>query len=99
MKPIILIVDDEPHMRQLITLIVMDLVMEGMDGVAALKKLREQNDMAATPVIIVTTQSLTAPQTVGKDIQATTFLTKPFSPNFLLAEVNRLLKPGPVKQP
>jgi len=73
-------------------LIVMDVNMPGIGGVAALRELKAQPATRSIPVIVVT--SVTEYHLCEKEartVGATVFLTKPFGPAQLLAEIRRLL--------
>ncbi len=72
-------------------LIIMDVMMGEMDGVAALKQLKETEAIRQIPVIMITASAhlLTKEQSVASGAAA--FFTKPFSPSQLLLEIKRLL--------
>ncbi len=72
-------------------LIMMDVMMPGLDGFAAAKKLRALPSMRAVPIIFLTAKS--APADVVKGIQAGArhYLTKPFKVDDLLAKVKKSL--------
>jgi len=74
-------------------LILMDVMMPGMDGMAVIGELR-QNDAFRDVPIIVMTANADQYQTTGKEAQlrhAQGFLTKPLSPQKLVSEVRRFL--------
>jgi DNA-binding response OmpR family regulator len=72
-------------------LIVMDLVMPGTDGLTALKELKSRPPSASTPVIMLTVRGQAFTRKEAEESGAALYLTKPFSPAQLLAEVQRLL--------
>ena len=74
-------------------LIVMDVMMPVMDGLAALAELKGSDETAAIPVIMLTAKGQTLTRTEAKESGAEHFVTKPFSPTDLLEEVRKRL-PG-----
>jgi len=50
------------------------------------------------PVIVLTAENRSFPRTLAEALGAEVFMTKPFSPLALLAEVERLLAQGLVDQ-
>jgi CheY-like chemotaxis protein len=73
-------------------LIVMDIIMEEMDGLAALRELKKNSDTSQIPVIIITA-NVTSHYAARNESQASGaagFLTKPLSPAQLLKEIQRL---------
>lgn len=75
-------------------LIVMDVRMEEMDGLTALRKLKETEATKAIPVIVTTVNADHLTQLESEVSGAALFLTKPFSPAQLLTEIKRLLPPA-----
>lgn len=77
--------------RELPALIVMDVLMPELDGLAALKQLKGTPATAGIPVIMLTSHG----QTVARDAAATSgaalYVTKPFSPSALAAEARRII--------
>lgn len=72
-------------------LIVMDVMMPDMDGIAALKQLKAHPVTANIPVIMLTTRSHSLTRSEADDSGAALYLTKPFSPSDLAAESRRLI--------
>lgn len=74
-------------------MIVMDILMAQMDGIAALRELKKHDETKEIPVVIATA-SVTAHYSLTKkeceNSGAAGFLTKPFSPAQLIAEVKRI---------
>jgi CheY-like chemotaxis protein len=73
--------------------IFMDIIMADMDGLAALRALKKTESTKVIPVVI-TTASVSSHQATKKECEssgAAGFLTKPFSPAQLLAEVRRVV--------
>ncbi len=71
-------------------LIITDLNMPNMDGIALIKKLRGDPQHRATPIIMLTTESDPAKKSQGKDAGATGWLVKPFDPGKLVDVVKKL---------
>jgi CheY-like chemotaxis protein len=72
-------------------LIIMDIMMDGMDGLSALRELKNAPATRAVPVIIITTSATAVTRQEAEATGAAMFLTKPFSPTQLLGEIKRLL--------
>jgi two-component system alkaline phosphatase synthesis response regulator PhoP len=72
-------------------LIILDLMMPGLDGLATLRRLKEIESLRNTPVIMLTAKGHHLAQVEATESGANVFLTKPFSPSQLLAETRRLL--------
>jgi len=74
-------------------LIVMDLLMPELDGMQALRELKQNPATARIPVILLTSRGHVVTRQEAESSGAALFLTKPFSPTQLLKEVQRLLAP------
>ena len=72
-------------------LILMDVVMPRMDGFEACRKLREQDDTKAIPVIMVTTRGELASVETGYAAGSNEYVTKPINGLELLAKVRSCL--------
>ncbi len=72
--------------------IVMDIMMPVMDGVTALKILREEGIMA--PVLLLTAKAEIGDRIRGLDAGADDYLTKPFAMGELLARIRSLVRRG-----
>jgi len=77
--------------RELPQLIILDVMMPEMGGLAALRQLKEINSTKSIPVIIVTVQAAPLTQIEAQASGASLFITKPFSPSQLLAGIKQLL--------
>ena len=75
--------------------IVMDVLMPEMDGLQALRAVRQDPATAAIPVIMLTARGQILTRQEAEASGASLFLTKPFSPTQLLNEVERLIAPQP----
>lgn len=70
-------------------LILLDLQLPGMDGFEFLRQIRSRSPV---PVIIVSSRESDEDKLAGLGWGADDFLTKPFSPRFLTAKVQALLR-------
>ncbi len=70
-------------------LVILDVMMPGMDGFEALKKIREKNDM---PVIMLTARGDVRDRVAGLELGADDYLPKPFEPRELLARIKTVLR-------
>ena len=75
-------------------LILMDIQMPLVDGYEATRRIKAQPDMAAVPIIAVTSYALAGDETKTKAAGCDGYIAKPFSPRALLAEVRRFLDRG-----
>ena len=124
-QPHILVVDDDPLMRdligeyllesdlrvstaeggadmdralkeQVIDLVLLDLRLDGEDGMQLARQLREETDL---PLIIVTSKLDEADRVMGLEIAADDYVTKPFSSRELLARVRAVLRRYRARRP
>ncbi len=70
--------------------ILMDIMMPVMDGLTAMRKLRERGDM--TPAIFLTAKGEVADRVEGLDAGADDYLTKPFALEELGARLRAMLR-------
>jgi DNA-binding response OmpR family regulator len=78
------------HVEQAYDLVLLDLMMPHMDGLAFLRTIRAEG--FAMPVLILTARDLTADKVTALDMGADDYLTKPFDLHELLARVRALLR-------
>ena len=90
--------------REYPAMFVFDWMLPGMDGMAAIRKIREMPDFSAAPVLMLTAKDREMDIVQGLDNGADDYMTKPFSPSELVARVkahmeryNRLVGSGTVK--
>lgn len=76
---------------QKVHLIISDVNMPHMDGIAFLKAVKQLPAYKFTPVILLTTESAAAKKDEGRAAGAKAWVTKPFSPDALLAAVQKLV--------
>ena len=72
-----------------IHLVLMDIMMPEMDGIAATAKLRAESNV---PIILLTAKSETSDKILGLNIGADDYITKPFDPMEVLARVRSQLR-------
>jgi len=73
-------------------LIVLDVMMDGMDGLSVCEILRTQPSTKRIPVIIVTAAAGEMAKLNSFSAGATDFMTKPFSPQELVRKVGGILE-------
>ena len=72
-------------------LIVMDVMMEEMDGLSALRELKQVDATRDIPVIMITMSAQNLTRQESEAFGAAVFLTKPFSPTQMVDEIRKLL--------
>ena len=72
-----------------IHLVLMDIMMPELDGIAATAKLREQSNV---PIILLTAKSESSDKVLGLNVGADDYVTKPFEPVEVLARVRSQLR-------
>ena len=72
-----------------IRLVLLDIMMPGLDGLAALQEIRERSNV---PVIFLTAKSEDTDKILGLNLGADDYVTKPFNPVELLARVRSQLR-------
>jgi two-component system chemotaxis response regulator CheY len=82
---------DHAH-REKVDLVIVDVNMPNMDGIALVKSLRALADYKFTPILVLTTESQEAKRQEGKTVGATGWIVKPFSPEQLLNVINKVLR-------
>ncbi|WP_455203259.1 response regulator [Kaarinaea lacus] len=72
-------------------LVLSDVNMPKMDGIALTKELRTLPEFKFTPILILTTEAGMNKKQDGKAAGATGWIVKPFNPDQLLATVKKVL--------
>lgn len=72
-------------------IVVTDLNMPEMDGIALIRELRKLAAFKFTPILMLTTESAVDKKQAGKEAGATGWIVKPFNPEVLLKTVARVL--------
>ena len=78
--------------RSIPDLVVLDVGLPGLDGLAVCRRLREKG--LATPVLLLTARDAIPDRVAGLDAGADDYLVKPFATDELLARVRALLRRG-----
>ncbi len=72
-------------------LIITDINMPKMDGIALIKALRLLPDYQSTPILVLTTEIDASKKNQAKQAGATAWIEKPFDPDDLLSIIDRVL--------
>jgi DNA-binding response OmpR family regulator len=72
-------------------LIISDVIMPEMDGLSFCKNIKEEEKTAHIPIILLTARTSTVFQVEGYHSGADAYVTKPFNPAVLKAQVNSIL--------
>jgi two-component system response regulator BaeR len=73
-------------------LVVLDLMLPGLDGLALCRALRASRSAADLPVIMVTARVEEIDRLLGLEAGADDYLCKPFSPRELMARIKAILR-------
>lgn len=74
------------------TLIVLDVMLPGLDGMELLRRIRAREDMRSIPVIMATAKGAEYDKIRGLDLGADYYLTKPFGVMELVSCVKAVLR-------
>lgn len=78
--------------KQPFDLVVLDVMLPGMSGLEVCRALRADSATNAIPIIMVTARAEETDRIIGLDIGADDYLSKPFSPNELVARIRALMR-------
>lgn len=73
-------------------LILLDILMPGMDGIATCKELKTNPATAPIPVIFVTAKDSAEDEAIGFELGAVDYIVKPFNPTVVRARVKTHLR-------
>ena len=73
-------------------LILLDLMLPGTDGLELCRRIKRDEELAGTPIVMVTAKSEESDVVTGLELGADDYLSKPFSPRELLARVRAVLR-------
>jgi DNA-binding response OmpR family regulator len=73
-------------------LIILDVMMDDLDGLEVCRRLRAQPDTARTPILIFTAKSMVSDKVAGFQAGADDYLVKPIHPNDLITRVETALQ-------
>ncbi len=74
------------------SLLVLDLMLPGMDGLDVTRALRQDPATRKLPIIMLTARVEEADRLIGLELGADDYITKPFSPRELVARVRAVLR-------
>jgi len=77
--------------KQQFDVVITDVNMPNMDGIALVKELRRRTNYRFVPLLMLTTESTAERKQQGKEAGATGWLVKPFDPDRLLSIVTKVL--------
>jgi two-component system chemotaxis response regulator CheY len=78
---------------QKVHLIISDVNMPNMDGIALVKEVKQLPTYKFTPIIMLTTESQEGKKLEGQAAGAKAWVVKPFQPQQMLAAVSKLILP------
>ena len=73
-------------------LVLLDLMLPRLDGLEVCKRIRQNAELAETPVVMLTAKGEESDIVLGLELGADDYLTKPFSPKELLARIRSVLR-------
>ena len=72
-----------------IDLILLDVMMNGIDGIETCKRIRT---FSSIPIIMLTARSQEEDKLIGEETGANEYITKPFDLDYVVSKVNQYLK-------
>lgn len=79
-------------LREHPALVILDLMLPGMDGLAVCREIRRTPAVAATPIVMLSAKSTEEDIVRGLELGADDYVTKPFSKAVLIARVRAALR-------
>lgn len=73
-------------------LVVLDLMLPGMDGLAVCRQLKNDPRTSHIPIVMLTVKGEESDIVIGLELGADDYITKPFSPKVLLARLKAVLR-------
>ena len=80
-------------------LVLLDLMLPGLDGLEICRRIRSDDRLKATQVVMVTALGQEADIVKGLELGADDYVTKPFSPRVLEARVHAVLRRAGTQEP
>lgn len=74
------------------SIVLLDLMLPGLDGLEVCKRLKQQETTRAIPVVMLTAKTEDSDIVSGLEIGADDYITKPFSPRVLVARIRAVLR-------
>ena len=84
--------------HQVPRLILLDIMLPGMDGIAILKQLRQTPATAQTPVIMASARGTEYDKVMGLDLGADDYLAKPFGMMEMVSRIRAVLRRSATNQ-
>jgi two-component system, OmpR family, alkaline phosphatase synthesis response regulator PhoP len=78
--------------RQPTDLVILDVMLPGLSGLEVCRALRSDKTTAAIPIIMVTARAEETDRIMGLELGADDYISKPFSPNELVARIRALMR-------
>jgi DNA-binding response OmpR family regulator len=78
--------------QQAVDVVILDVMLPGLSGLEVCRALRSNKSTASIPIIMVTARAEETDRIVGLEIGADDYISKPFSPNELVARIKALLR-------
>ena len=78
--------------QQRVDVVILDVMLPGLSGLEVCRALRADSATASMPIIMVTARAEETDRIVGLEIGADDYVSKPFSPNELVARVRALMR-------
>src|SRR5215203_778171 len=78
--------------RETPDLVILDLMLPGLDGLQLCRAIRADAATAAIPIIMLTAKGEESDRIIGLELGADDYITKPFSPNEVVARIKALLR-------
>jgi two-component system, OmpR family, alkaline phosphatase synthesis response regulator PhoP len=72
--------------------LLLDVMLPGLDGLEVCRAVRGDQQLAGMPIIMVTARAEESDRIVGLELGADDYITKPFSPNEVIARIRALLR-------
>ena len=82
-----------------VDVVILDLMLPGMSGLDVCRALRADRTTASVPVIMLTARAEEADRIQGLELGADDYVTKPFSPNELMARIRALVRRSKRSEP
>jgi len=78
--------------RQPTDLVILDVMLPGLSGLEVCRALRSDKATALIPIIMLTARAEESDRIIGLEIGADDYISKPFSPNELVARIRALMR-------
>jgi two-component system alkaline phosphatase synthesis response regulator PhoP len=78
--------------REAPDLVILDLMLPGIDGLAVARHLRQHSATSDVPIVMLTAKGEEADVVTGLELGADDYVTKPFSPRILIARLKAVIR-------